>query len=203
MRIAAAVNSDLEKAVACLAAAFAQDPITSFLLRPGSDYPGRLTRFFSLLMRARLALEMPVLVARSASGIHGAAMGYSVAPPAWPVDMAEEWAFFEKSVPGLADRMAAYDEIAESSKPAEPHYYLGVIGVDPDRHGLGIGNELLRSFCELSAADPLSDGVYLETAKSSNVLFYERAGFRETGRGRLGSDTLWCMFRRHRRRDDA
>lgn len=197
MRITAAVQSDLEQAVACLASAFTQDPITGFLLQPGADYHGRVTHFFSLLMRARLALEMPVLVARASSGIHGAAMGYSTAPPAWPIDLAEEWTLFEKAVPGLGDRMAAYDEIAERSKPATPHYYLGVIGVDPYMHRLGIGNELLTSFCDMSEADPLSNGIYLETAKSSNVPFYERAGFVETGRGRLGNDTLWCMFRHH------
>lgn len=93
--------------------------------------------------------------------------------------------------------MAIYDEIASKGKPAAPHYYLGVIGVDPDSHGRGIGTQLLRSFCGLSARDPLSSGVYLETAQESNLGFYERAGFSETGRGSLGSATLWCMFLSH------
>lgn len=127
-------------------------------------------------------------------------MGYSTMHPAWPRDLTEEWDRFEKNTPGMSDRMAVYEELAAGCKPPTPHYYLGAIGIDPKVHGLGIGTQLLRSFCDLSASDPLSSGVYLETAKASNVGFYERAGFVETGRGTLGSATLWCMFLPHGRR---
>jgi ribosomal protein S18 acetylase RimI-like enzyme len=82
---------------------------------------------------------MPVFVARDASGIRGAAMGYATAHPPWPNDLAEEWTRFESAIPGLAERMAIYDEISARGKPPAPHYYLGVIGVDPDLHGRGVG----------------------------------------------------------------
>jgi ribosomal protein S18 acetylase RimI-like enzyme len=121
-------------------------------------------------------------------------MGYKTVCPEWPGDLAEEWDRFERTTPGFTDRIAVYDEIAAKGKPPAPHYYLGVIGIDPALHGLGIGKQLLMSFCDLSASDPLSCGVYLETAKASNLRFYERAGFAETSRGNLGSETLWCMF---------
>jgi len=194
MDISTASASDLDESVGCLVSAFARDPITGFLLQPGLGYEERLARFFSLLMRARLALGMPVLVARDASGIRGAAMGYATAPPPWPGDLAEAWARFESDIPGLTERMAIYDEIAAGGKPPVSHYYLGVIGVDPGLHGRGVGTQLLRAFCELSGSDPLSSGVYLETAEESNVGFYERAGFSETARGSLGGATLWCMY---------
>jgi len=194
MTITGAVPSDLNEAVGCLAVAFAQDPITGFLLQAGSGYRDRVTQFFSLLMRARIALKMPVLVARGTAAIHGAAMGYATVPPAWPTDLAEEWDRFEEATPGLTDRMAIYDEIAAMFKPPAPHYYLGVIGIDPNLHGRGFGTQLLKAFCDLSARDRLSDGVYLETAQASNVAFYERAGFVETGRGNIGGATLWCMY---------
>lgn len=194
MNITTASLAEVDESVGCLVAAFAQDPITGFLLQPGPGYQERLARFFSLLMRARIALEMPVVVARGTSGIHGAAMGYATAHPAWPKDLAEEWDRFESAIPGLTGRMAIYDEISAKGKPPAPHYYLGVIGVDPDLHGSGIGTQLLKSFCDLSGSDPLSSGVYLETAEESNLGFYERAGFAETGRGSLGGATLWCMY---------
>jgi len=197
MQITTATHSDLDEAVGCLAAAFAGDPITGFLLETGPGYRERLTQFFSLLMRARLALGMPVLVARDTAGIQGAAMGYSTVHPAWPRDVAEDWDRFEQAIPGLPERMAAYDEIAAKGKPPAPHYYLGVIGTDPSLHGRGIGTQLLRSFCDASAGDPLSSGVYLETAQAANLVFYERAGFAETGRGSLGSATLWCLYLPH------
>ena len=194
MNITPASLSELDESVGCLVKAFAQDPITGFLLQPGPGYPDRLAQFFSLLMRARIALGMPAIVARDASGIHGAAMGYATEHPEWPKDLTEEWDRFESAIPGFSDRMAIYDEIAAKGKPPAPHYYLGVIGVHPDMHGRGIGTQLLRSYCDLSRSDPLSRGVYLETAQESNLAFYERAGFAETGRGRLGHANLWCMF---------
>lgn len=197
MKITAAAPSDLDDTVGCLAAAFAQDPITGFLLQTGTGYRERVTQFFSLLIRARIALKMPVFVARSTADIHGAAMGYTTVRPEWPSDLAEDWDRFEKTTPGLADRIAVYDEIAARSEPPAPHYYLGVIGIDPNLHGLGIGTQLLKSFCDVSANDRRSCGVYLETANVSNLGFYERAGFAETGRGALGSATLWCMYLPH------
>jgi ribosomal protein S18 acetylase RimI-like enzyme len=198
MIIATATLSDLEEAVGYLADAFAGDPITGFLLQTGSGYRQRVAHFFSLLMRARIALGMPVLVARSAEGIHGAAMGYATAHPEWPVDLSEEWNRFEEAIPGMTERMAVYDGIAAEFKPRAPHYYLGVIGVDPRLHGRGVGRQLLEAFCELSTRDDRSDGVYLETAQESNVGFYERSGFSEVGRGNLGGATLWCMYRPRR-----
>jgi ribosomal protein S18 acetylase RimI-like enzyme len=200
MKITTAAPSDLNESVGCLAIAFARDPITGFLLQTGAGYRDRVSQFFSLLMRARMALKMPVLVARGTAGIHGAAMGCSTTRPAWPPDLAEEWDRFEKATPGLIDRMAVYDEIAAKCKPSAPHYYLGVIGIDPNQHGRGFGTQLLSAFCNLSASDRLSGGVYLETAEQLNVGFYERAGFAETGRGSLGGATLWCMYLPHRPR---
>lgn len=184
--------------MSCLATAFAADPITGFLLQPGPTYRERVTQFFSLLMRARIALQMPVLLARDETRIHGAAMGYTTARPAWPADVSQDWDRFEATIPGFNDRMAVYDEIAERCKPQEPHYYLGVLGTDPSQQGRGMGTQLLKSFCDLSAADPLSAGVYLETANPSNLRFYERAGFAVTGQGRMdASATLWCLLLRH------
>jgi len=200
MKITAASSSDIDEAVACLATAFAQDPITGFLLQTSQGYRERVTQFFSLLMRARIELKMPVFVARGAHGIGGATMGYSTLRSEWPVRLTEEWVRFEEAIPGLTDRMAIYDEVATKFKPSAPHYYLGVIGTEPTLQGAGIGTQLLKSFCEVSASDPQSSGVYLETAQASNLRFYERAGFAETGRGTLGDATLWCMYLSHERR---
>ena len=195
MTISPASLSDLDESIGCLVKAFAQDPITGFLLQPGPAYPQRLAQFFSLLMRARIALGMPVIVARGASGIQGAAMGYATDPPEWPADVADAWDRFEAAIPGFTEHMAIYDGIAARGKPPEPHYYLGVIGVHPDLHGRGVGTKLLGSFCDLARNDPLSRGVYLETAQESNLAFYQRAGFVETASGKLGQATLWCMYR--------
>ena len=124
-------------------------------------------------------------------------MGYTTARPDWPADIAEEWDRFEASLAGFGERIGRYEQIADRFTPKAPHHYLGVIGVQPAQHGRGTGAELLRAFCAQSASDPLSTGVYLETANPSNVRFYERAGFAVSGQGSLGDATLWCMFLPH------
>lgn len=202
MKVTAAASSDIEQTVGCLANAFAQDPITGFLLQTGPGYQERVARFFSLLLRARITLNMPVLVARDTVSILGAAMGNSTASPPWPSALEEEWSNLDTVIPGFNDRAALYEEIAEKSRPQQPHYYLGVIGTSPAKQGLGVGTRLLESFCGLSASNHLSSGVYLETANPLNVRFYERAGFAVTGQGSLGTGNLWCMFLRHGPRDD-
>ena len=154
MEITTAASADVEVAVHCLATAFARDPITGYLLGTDAGYDQRVARFFSLLLRARIALGMPAFVARGPGGIVGAAMGYSTAPPSWPAPLAEEWARFERSIPGVVDRMAIYDGVAARFKPEGPHYYLGVIGTDPAVHGRGIGAQFLKSFCAASYRDP-------------------------------------------------
>jgi len=93
------------------------------------------------------------------------------------------------------DRIAGYGYCALYRTRSAYRYSLeDSIYVHHEMHGRGIGTQLLRSFCDISSSDPLSCGVYLETAEESNLGFYERAGFAETGRGRLGRATLWCMY---------
>lgn len=78
---------------------------------------------------------------------------------------------------------------------APRHWYLALVGVDPDYGGKGIGSALLRPI--LAAAD--SEGVpcYLETAEERNVAFYQQHGF-ETIRHGTVPDTVveyWTMQR--------
>ena len=56
-----------------------------------------------------------------------------------------------------------------------PHFYLSVLGVEPDRQGEGIGTSLMQPALDLARDASLP--AYLETATGRNVLLYERAGF--------------------------
>lgn len=56
-----------------------------------------------------------------------------------------------------------------------PHFYLSVLGVEPERQGEGIGSSLMQPALDLARASGLP--AYLETATGRNVLLYERAGF--------------------------
>jgi len=84
MEIVAAREPDVTSAAACLAAAFADDPQMAFFFSGDPAQRQELvTEFFSILMAARLALGMPVLLLKSEGRILGAAMGYDTQRLEW------------------------------------------------------------------------------------------------------------------------
>ena len=56
-----------------------------------------------------------------------------------------------------------------------PHYYIWVVGVDPDYQGMGIGKALMKP--GLDQADAMRVPIYLETHDEKNVLYYQKLGF--------------------------
>lgn len=79
---------------------------------------------------------------------------------------------------------------------AGPHWYLLAIGVEPERHGQGLGTRLVRY--GLDRADRDAAPAYLETETEGNVLFYEGLGFSvvETHQAPVLDVPIWLMARR-------
>jgi GNAT superfamily N-acetyltransferase len=196
VRIVRAAAADVDDAARCFVQAFARDPLIShFFADSAAGRDTSAERFFGLLLRARIALGMPALLAHDGERVVGGAMGYDTRRADWPEALQREWDDLEAQAPAIVERFEAYEAIAAMSEPPAAHYYLGVLGVAPVARGTGTGSALLRAFCALSAQDPASSGVYLETANPDNLGFYGRHGFVERGSGRLGGGTLWCLFR--------
>jgi GNAT superfamily N-acetyltransferase len=85
-----------------------------------------------------------------------------------------------------------------TSHPAEPHWYLAFVGVDPKRQGKGIGARLLAPVLEL--ADAKKELCYLETPFPQTHAFYRRLGF-ELGPQLFpfeGAAGIWTMVRKPR-----
>jgi ribosomal protein S18 acetylase RimI-like enzyme len=59
--------------------------------------------------------------------------------------------------------------------PDEPHWYLSILGTDPERQRSGVGSALLRPV--LQRCDEQGTAAYLEASRSENVPYYERFGF--------------------------
>jgi GNAT superfamily N-acetyltransferase len=97
--------------------------------------------------------------------------------------------------PGSFGRFARLGSELEAMFPADPAWYLEILGVAPEAQGTGIGSRLVRD--GLARAD--SDGMpaYLETAQAGNVRFYERFGFRVERQVRVLDDgpPFWMMRR--------
>ena len=177
--------------------AFAQDPLMLYLFHEYPEGPRTgAMEFFSILLRARIALDMPAYVLEQDGKVLGAAMGYDTSRPKWPKALAEEMTRFETETPGFAARVAAYAEIGDTHEPAEAHYYLGVIGIHPSLQGKGAGTALLDAFCAPSHDDSKSHGVYLDTTNASSLAFYYSKGFALRGEGSLDGAPVWCVFKR-------
>ena len=119
----------------------------------------------------------------------------------WTIDCAVATIWFPPDVPELSRRRSdsdyeAYGEAAEglragdaliaSLRPSEPHWFLDTIATDPERFGEGLATRLLTH--DLERRDAGGQVSALDTHTPRQVAFYERHGFRETGRGHLAPD---------------
>jgi ribosomal protein S18 acetylase RimI-like enzyme len=76
----------------------------------------------------------------------------------------------------LFRNLRSYREL-EGHIPAERHWFLANIGVDPDAQGRGVGSLLVAD--GLERADEEGLPVILETSNPDNVGYYRRLGFEE------------------------
>ena len=93
----------------------------------------------------------------------------------------------------LAFRSRVRMEGRHPSKP--PHWYLAIMGVDPQWQGRGIGSMLMQP--ALETLDAQRTPAYLEASTRRSRALYERHGFVVTGEFNLpsGGPTLWQMWR--------
>ncbi len=77
--------------------------------------------------------------------------------------------------------------------PAEPHWHLGPVAVDPDVQRQGIGGAMMNDFC--GRMDDRAALSYLETDKSENVRFYQKFGFAVVAEAEVLGVRNWFMSR--------
>lgn len=87
------------------------------------------------------------------------------------------------------------DGIHHQAAP-HPHWYLLMIGVDPDAQGSGIGGAMVKPVFEIADADGLD--CYLETAIENNTKIFGKYGFETAVEADVlpGELHLWGMVRR-------
>lgn len=91
------------------------------------------------------------------------------------------------------DLFAVFEEMGKYH-PAEPHWYLPMIGTDPTKQGKGYGSALLRH--ALAICDRDNKSAYLESSNQRNIPLYERFGFELLGVIQVGSSPpLFPMLR--------
>lgn len=75
---------------------------------------------------------------------------------------------------GFGPFLAANDVMEKVHKvhAPDPHWYLMVLGVDPELQGQGVGSAFVRE--GFAYADREARPCYLETSQPRNVAFYQR-----------------------------
>lgn len=187
--------ADIPLMAGALARAFASDPFACWLVRGQPDTLKALRRAFALQLEY---LAMPGGLVFCSEPVQGAALWS--APGQWDLSVWRQLRFtpaFARVVGWrrLLPVLRAIQKV-QAAHPREPHYYLQVLGVDPDTQGSGVGAALLRPMLERADRENLA--VYLETAEPTNLGYYRRFGFgvRDELDLPAGAPHLWTMLRR-------
>lgn len=182
------VPAERNAAVACLAAAFSDDPVFNWLTGAPADPLPRLRHVYGAFVDTEL--RKPEHRTIAAVDQHGQVIGVAIWHPVddWRLPFREVL----RSGPAVARgfgrhvprALAALSRI-EKVHPREPHWYLAHVGVQPEHQGRGIGGLLVAAGTEYADAEGVA--AYLENSKPRNTPFYARHGFQPSATITIGT----------------
>ncbi len=190
--IRTATTDDMAAIRRTLGRAFADDPVAEWLLGRRMNEK-RIGYLDATLARGHLPHGISTITANAeAVAIWAPPKRFKIAPK----EVARHLpGVLARLGPSGFSRMLAMAE-TEELHPAEPHYYLAVLGTDPAHQGKGMGTAAIAP--ALARADEEAVGCYLESSKESNIAFYRRHGFEVTDTHDIASGKgprLWLMWR--------
>jgi len=168
------------EAVACLTAAFQEDPVLSYLFEDEEQRPLMLAAFFANRLASRN--ETDRLLVPSGSDARNAAALWEA-----PEKDSENDSSFNAVVAAgisllgqdwISDRLANLRVLGEA-KPKDRHWYLSFVGTRPESRGKGLASTLIESVTNICDKEKIP--AYLESSNPDNVSLYESHGFRVTG----------------------
>ncbi|HPG24191.1 MAG TPA: GNAT family N-acetyltransferase [Myxococcota bacterium] len=194
-RVREALPSEHRTLLELVARAFAEDPVATWLFPDAAVRAARYGPF------AGLAIESFATHARvyTESAHRGVAIWQ--APDAPPVGPARQLRLLLRLLGiarGAFGRALRMSDRMSRAHPEAPHWYLAVLGTDPDARRRGIGGTLLAPV--LARCDASGLPAYLESSNASNLGFYTRHGFELLDEIRIpDGPSLWRMARAPRR----
>jgi GNAT superfamily N-acetyltransferase len=186
----------VRKLAAVLARAFFDDPPLVWMLPNSAKRLGRISQLFATIIGIEALRYGGVDIACGGGEILGGAIW--LPPGRWRPGFREEIRALPKHAWALGAapaRAYRFGRVLSDAHPAESHWYLKAIGVDPARQGRGVASLLLRS--RLERCDQDGQPAYLEASKPDGVPLYEHFGFQRTGDlvVRKGGPVVTAMWR--------
>jgi ribosomal protein S18 acetylase RimI-like enzyme len=171
--------SEVDRAIAKLVLAFGTDPVARWMYDDPQDYLLHIPRLF----RALGTSSFEAGAAQRTSDGHGVALWF---PPDVRSDDAPLEAVLAESIAGekRADVGSVF-EMTEHYRPAEPHWYLSLIGVEVVHRNNGCGATLLQH--GLRQCDREHRPAYLWSSNPLNTSLYRRHGFEIMNTIQVGS----------------
>ncbi len=189
--VRAPLSGEMKTLLEVLARAFFDDPVAIFL------FPNERDRRLRYARLCQLAIDGfgPSGIVLTDDAVRGAAIWQRPSPRPAPLLTRARLLLRILAVTGSRFlRAGRLDETMSRRHPEAPHYYLAILGTDPDEQGRGIGSALLQPI--LARCDQERVPAYLESSKESNLPFYERHGFRVVEELQVpGGPRLWAMER--------
>lgn len=191
-----ATPADSPPLVQLLARAFEEDPLYRFLVPPGPRRDARLKALFELILQHLSDDWREVFTTATTDSValwlRPGMQKVSPLRQAWLVP-AFSRVLGLRNIPRGLGVMGHMDALHARFAP-EPHFYLSILAVAPERQGQGIGSALLEPMLERCGRERLP--IYLETAQAKNVPFYQHHGFVVQAETRHADyPTLWSMSR--------
>ena len=190
------------EAAAVLGRAFVDDPLIKAILPPIEDAAERARRMgqmFAVALASQRSSGQPLMGVLHEGRVGAAAIIEQVGrPPSIGSIVLHGLAL----VPALARigglsgvrRAVAALDVLSRNRPAAPHLYLNVLGVEPALQRRHFGVALLDWLYDQTALRPDLAGVYLETATEANVGYYSHVGYRVTGEIYPLGVRMWQML---------
>lgn len=183
-----AILSERDRCIAAQVLAFATDPLLRWMLPD----PERYLAFFPRVARHYGGAAFDHGSAYRTADFTASALWL---PPGIGPDEAALGAVMQEAVdPHRLDFVFALFDQVGKAHPAEPHWFLPAIGVEPLCQGRGYGSALLER--SLAACDREHRVAYLEASNPRNVPLYQRFGFEVIGELQAGDSPRVIPMRR-------
>jgi ribosomal protein S18 acetylase RimI-like enzyme len=201
--VRAATRADVRELAKVLTRAFFDAPQFAYLLPD----PALRARALPATLGAALRFLHPVDTGGEVVVVNGAILGGSawMPPGRWRTSTWQQLraapalvrALGRQGLQEYGKRGQALTAAMHAAHPTEPHWYLAILGTDPDVQSRGVGSALMRS--GLARCDREQADAYLE-CREEHVPYYARFGFEVTRPIPMpeGAPTQYGMWRQRR-----